>query len=79
MSVAKLPLGRTGLKAVCLDSLINPKAAFLELLIYGPMWILIRLIGVSADSLSRDHRDDPVYQKNLQRLIERNRQFEKKE
>jgi hypothetical protein len=51
-------------------------AAFLELLVCGPVWILIRLTGVSADSLSRDHRDDPAYQKNLQRLIERNRHFE---
>ncbi len=25
---------------------------------------------------SKDRRDDPVYKKNLQRLIERNRQFE---
>ena len=29
-----------------------------------------------ADSLSKDHRDDPVYKKNVQRLIERNRKFE---
>jgi hypothetical protein len=31
-----------------------------------------------ADSLSKDYRDDPVYKRNVQRLIERNRQFEKK-
>jgi hypothetical protein len=78
--VVKLPLERTLIKAgLFLDSLINPMGAFLGFLIYRPAWILIRLIGVSAESLSRDHRDDPVYQKNLQRLIERNRQFEKKE
>ncbi|MFY9770980.1 MAG: hypothetical protein WAK04_12190, partial [Xanthobacteraceae bacterium] len=58
---------------------VNPMGAFLGSLIYGPAWILIRLIGVSAESLSRDHRDDPVYKRNLQRLIERNWQFEKKE
>lgn len=30
-----------------------------------------------ADSLSKDHREDPVYKKNVRDLIERNRQFEK--
>jgi hypothetical protein len=28
--------------------------------------------------LRTDHRDHPVYKKNLQRLIERNRMFEEK-
>jgi hypothetical protein len=32
-------------------------------------------IGLFSDAMSKDRRDDPVY-KNLQRLIERNRQFE---
>jgi hypothetical protein len=41
------------------------------------MWI--RLIGYAAESLSKDYRDDPVYKKNVQDLIGRNRQFEKKE
>jgi len=31
-----------------------------------------------TESLSKDHRDDPVYKKNVQDLIERNRKFEKK-
>jgi len=29
-----------------------------------------------ADGLSKDHQDDPVYKKNVERLIERNRKFE---
>ncbi len=45
----------------------------------GLGWILARLVGAWADGLSKDNRDDPVYKRNLQRLIERNRQFEKKE
>jgi len=31
------------------------------------------------DPAYKNRRDDPVYKRNLQRLIERNRQFEKKE
>ena len=45
----------------------------------GLTGMVIRLVGLSAESLSKDHRDDPVYKKNLQRLIEHHRQFEKKE
>ena len=30
-----------------------------------------------ADTMTRDYRKDPVYTKNVQELIERNRQFEK--
>lgn len=33
-------------------------------------------IGWWADAMSKDHLDDPVYKKNVQRLIERNRRFE---
>jgi hypothetical protein len=32
-----------------------------------------------ADGMSKDHRDDPVYKRNVQDLIKRHRQFEKKE
>jgi hypothetical protein len=49
--------------------------AILRLLIDG----LASLIGCAAESLSKDHRDDPVYKKNVQDLIQRNRRFEKKE
>lgn len=42
-------------------------------------WGVAKSIGSCADALSTDHRDDPVYKKNLQNLIERNRQFEKTE
>ncbi len=31
----------------------------------------------SADTTARDYRNDPIYKKNVQKLIERNRQFEK--
>ena len=62
-----------------LGSLIDPVGAFFGLLIYGLGWMLIRFIDVGAESLAKDHRDDPVYRKNVQALIERNRQFEKKE
>jgi hypothetical protein len=30
-----------------------------------------------ADAMARDNRNDPVYRKNVQELIARNRQFEK--
>lgn len=38
-------------------------------------WIA-SLIGIGADGLSQNHQNDPVYKKNVQRLIERNQQFE---
>jgi hypothetical protein len=78
--VVKFPLERAVVRtATILDSLINPAAAILGLLIYGLGWMLFGFVGVTAESLAKDYRDDPVYKKNLQRLIERNRQFEKKE
>jgi hypothetical protein len=36
-------------------------------------------MGPGVDILSKDYRDDLVYKKNLLDLIERHRQFEKKE
>jgi hypothetical protein len=51
----------------------------LGLLTDGLAGLVVRLVGLSAESLSKDHRDDPVYKKNLQRLIEHHRQFENKE
>jgi hypothetical protein len=51
----------------------------LRLLTYGPAMVWIWLIACAAKSLSKDHRDDPVYKKNVQDLIERYRQFENKE
>jgi hypothetical protein len=38
-----------------------------------------RLLDSTTETLSTDYRDDPVYKKHVHRLIERNRQFEKKE
>ena len=51
----------------------------LGLLFDGLAWMLVRLVGVGAESLSKDHRDDSIYKRNVHRLIERNRQFENKE
>jgi hypothetical protein len=45
----------------------------------GLAGMVVRLVGLSAETLSKDYRNDPVYKKNLQRLIEHHRQFEKKE
>jgi hypothetical protein len=33
-------------------------------------------VGAFADTMTNKSFDDPVYKKNLQRLIERNRRFE---
>ena len=35
-------------------------------------WLGTKWVG----SLSKDHREDPVYKQNVQKLIERNREFE---
>jgi hypothetical protein len=51
----------------------------------GIVWDLLSALievpvqGTVEKSLSSDHRDDPVYKRNLQKLIEHHRQFEKKE
>jgi hypothetical protein len=40
-------------------------------------WLFVRGIGKFAESMEKKTGfDDPVYKKNLQGLIERNRQFE---
>jgi hypothetical protein len=44
------------------------------------MAILMMIGGWLATKLFKsDYRNDPVYKRNVQKLIERNRQFEKKE
>jgi len=45
------------------------------------IWELVaELFGFAVErSLSSDYRNDPVYKKNVQELIERNRRFETKE
>ena len=42
------------------------------------IWSLIaNWLGATwGDSLSKDHREDPVYKKNVRELIERNKRFE---
>jgi len=47
--------------------------------------LVVKLVGLSAESLSKvrcdapmSPRDDPAYKKNLPRLVEYHRQFEKK-
>ncbi len=42
-------------------------------------WLFARGIWRFAGTMENKGFDDPVYKKNLQRLIERNRQFENKE
>jgi hypothetical protein len=46
-----------------------------------PDWFLARLFARGmwqfAETMENKGFDDPVYKKNLQRLIERNREFEK--
>jgi len=39
-------------------------------------WLFARGIWQFAETMGNKGCDDPVYKKNLQRLIERNRQFE---
>jgi hypothetical protein len=44
--------------------------------VLNPFAWIASLVGKGADTLSNDYRDDPVYKKNVKRLIERNRKFE---
>jgi hypothetical protein len=44
--------------------------------VLNPFAWMASLIEKGVDGLSRDRQDDPVYKKNVQRLIERNRRFE---
>jgi hypothetical protein len=39
-------------------------------------WLFARGIAQFAESMENDVSNDPIYKKNLQRLIERNREFE---
>ncbi len=45
----------------------------------GVLWDLITwwIWDKWTASLSKDHRDDPTYKKNVRDLIERHREFEK--
>ena len=40
-------------------------------------WVLTSFLRVWTCVLTANHLDDPVYKKNVQDLIERNRRFEK--
>jgi hypothetical protein len=44
--------------------------------VLNPFAWIASLVGKGADGLSKDYRDDPVYKKNVQRLIDQNRRFE---
>jgi hypothetical protein len=50
----------------------------------GIIWnLLTQMFGGAVEkavieSLSTDYRDDPVYKRNVQKLIEHHRQFEQK-
>jgi hypothetical protein len=39
-------------------------------------WTLARLLWFGTGAMTEHRLDDPVYKKNVQRLIERNRKFE---
>ena len=45
--------------------------------VLNPFGWIVSLVGKGADGLSSDYRDDPVYKRNVQKLIEYHRQFEK--
>jgi hypothetical protein len=52
----------------------------IELLLEILMWPITKPFEMLLDRMqSKSRRDDPVYKKNVQDLIERNRRFEKTE
>ncbi|MBN9594405.1 MAG: hypothetical protein J0G36_03530 [Afipia sp.] len=44
--------------------------------VLDPFGWIASWIGLGADSLSKDYREDPTYKENLKRLIARNREIE---
>jgi hypothetical protein len=44
--------------------------------VLNPFAWIASLVGKGVNGLSKDYRDDPVYKKNVQRLIDQNRRFE---
>jgi hypothetical protein len=44
--------------------------------VLNPFARIASLAGKAAVGLAKDYRDDPVYKKNVQRLIDQNRRFE---
>jgi len=55
---------------------MNPERSSMSIL--SAIFELIAGLGENrwTESLSRDYRDDPVYKKKLEELIERNKKFE---
>jgi hypothetical protein len=48
-------------------------------LLFSPIQTLIERIAPLFDgAMSKSRQNDPTYKKNVQRLIERNREFEKR-
>lgn len=58
----------TAVASIVLDAMVLSTGLF--------EWLFVRGISQFAGSMEDKVSDDPVYKKNLQRLIERNRQFE---
>jgi anaerobic C4-dicarboxylate transporter len=58
----------SAMRLIMLDALTLPTGLF--------GWLFVRRISQFAGSMEDKVSDDPVYKKNLQRLIERNREFE---
>jgi hypothetical protein len=49
----------------------------MELFGFAATAVVVWIVGSLARAMmTGDHRSDPVYKKNLERLIERNREFE---
>ena len=55
----------------------RPRSCYSQRMLWSPLEALFAgVIGLFSDAMSKDRRDDPVYKKNVQKLIERNRRFE---
>lgn len=67
-------LGALAIIIICAIPLIAVDVTGLSTLFLA--WLFARGIGQFAETMERKGFDDPVYKKNLQRLIDRNRAFE---
>jgi len=69
-----IALGTVALVVAAATASIMLDAMTLSTGLFG--WLFVRGISQFAGSMEDKVSDDPIYKKNLQRLIERNRQFE---
>jgi hypothetical protein len=70
----------TVLGAIAFVIVVGAAQAVFEVMVGGSTglfaWLFARSIGQFADTMQNKGFDDPVYKKNLQRLIDRNKEFE---